>query len=125
MILDTNALSAWAEGRESIRRPLESAIQLVIPSIVIGEYYFGIRQSRKRKRYETWLQQFLPLTAIASVTHATAKIYADVRQELKRAGHPIPSNDAWIAALVRQHNLPLLSNDLHFDHVSGIERIDF
>jgi predicted nucleic acid-binding protein len=28
-----------------------------------------------------------------------------------------------IAALVRQHGLPLLSNDAHFDHVGGVIRI--
>ena len=34
-----------------------------------------------------------------------------------------PSNDVWIAALCRQHSLPLLSRDLHFDAVPGIKRV--
>ena len=37
----------------------------------------------------------------------------------------IPSNDAWIAALARQHSLPVLSDDAHFDVVSGVERLPF
>ena len=45
--------------------------------------------------------------------------------ELKRAGKPIPINDAWIAALARQHSRPVLSNDSHFDAVPDIERIPF
>ena len=49
--------------------------------------------------------------------------YRDVRTELKRAGTPIPSNDVWIAALSRQHRLPLLSRDRHFDAVPGIRRL--
>ena len=52
MILDTNALSAWAEGRPAVEHSLRSADRLVVPSIVLGEYYFGIRQSRHRNRYE-------------------------------------------------------------------------
>ncbi|NOX98838.1 MAG: type II toxin-antitoxin system VapC family toxin [Verrucomicrobia bacterium] len=96
MILDTNALSAWAEGLTSIEPHLAPADRLIIPSIVIGEYYFGIL-SRKRKRYEDWLRQYLPLTQIAPVTHSTASIYADIRVDLKQAGKPIPSNDTWIA----------------------------
>ncbi len=67
----------------------------------------------------------MPAADIAAVTHATAAVYADIRLELKRAGNPIPSNDVWIAALARQHALPLLSNDTHFDRVDGVERIAF
>ena len=122
MILDTNALSAWAEGIAAVEFPLRSARRLVVPSVVLGEYYFGIRQSRHRRRY-------LPVAEIATVTHATAGAYASIRLELKHAGKPIPPNDVWIAALARQHDLPMLSNDahfdVHFDVVEGVERIVF
>ena len=125
MILDTNALSAWAEGVATVEAPLRSARRLVVPSIVLGEYYFGIRQSKHRERYEDWLRRYLPLAEIAIVNHATAGVYADVRLELKRSGKPIPPNDALIAALARQHGLPVLSNDAHFDRVDGVQRIAF
>lgn len=125
MILDTNALSAWAEGLPAVEAPLRSARRLVVPSIVLGEYYFGIRQSNHRSRYEDWLRRYLPLTEIAIVRHTTADVYADVRLELKRSGNPIPANDAWIAALARQYGLPVLSNDAHFDGVDGVRRIPF
>ena len=125
MILDTNALSAWAEGIAAVELPLRSARRLVVPSVVLGEYYFGIRQSRHRRRYEDWLRRYLPAAEIATVTHATAGAYASIRLELKHAGTPIPANDAWIAALARRHDLPVLSNDAHFDVVEGVERIAF
>jgi tRNA(fMet)-specific endonuclease VapC len=35
-----------------------------------------------------------------------------------------PLNDVWIAALCRQHGLPLLSRDRHFDVVPGIKRLN-
>lgn len=125
MILDTNALSAWAEGLQAVEVPLQSARRLVVPSVALGEYYFGIRHSSHRRRYEDWLRRYLPLAEIATVTHGTAGAYADIRLELKRSGNPIPPNDAWIAALARQHALPVLSNDAHFDRVAGVERIAF
>ncbi len=43
MILDNNALSAWAEGFAAVQAPLRSARRLVVPSIVLGEYCFGNR----------------------------------------------------------------------------------
>ena len=125
MILDTNALSAWVEGLATVEAAFRSADRLVVPSVVLGEYYFGIRQSRYRSRYEEWLRRYLPLAEIAAVTSATADAYADIRLELKRLGHPIPPNDAWIAALAHQHALPVLSNDTHFDVVAGVRRIAF
>ena len=125
MILDTNALSAWADGHAGIKMPLRSSSRLVTPSVVLGEYYFGIRQSRHRRRYEDWLRRYLPLTEIATITAATASSYADIRLELKQRGTPVPSNDAWVAALARQHREPILSNDKHFDLISGVRRIAF
>ena len=125
MILDTNALSAWAEGVPEVKTPLQSSGRLIVPSVVLGEYYFGIRQSRHRNRYEEWLRRYLPLAEIAAVTSSTAAAYADIRLELKRAGTPIPPNDVWIAALARQHALPVLSNDVHFDAVADVRRIAF
>ena len=125
MILDTNALSAWAEGLPAVEAPMQAARRLAAPSIVLGECLFGIRQSRYLSRYETWLRRNLPLAEIAGVTEDTAAIYADIRLELERAGNPIPSNDVWIAAIARQHSLPVLSTDVHFDAVTGLGRIDF
>ncbi|MFT5470684.1 MAG: tRNA(fMet)-specific endonuclease VapC [Verrucomicrobiales bacterium] len=125
MILDTNALSAWAEGTAEVEAPLRAATRLVVPSIVLGEYYFGIRQSRHRTRYEEWLKQNLPRVELATVTSATASAYANIRLSLKSAGTPIPANDVWIAALALQHDQQLLSNDAHFDCVDGLGRIPF
>ena len=96
-----------------------------MPSIVLGEYCFGIRQSRHRSRYEDWLARYLPLAEIATVTSATANAYADIRLELKRLGAPIPPNDVWIAAPARRHALAIMSNDGHFDVVHGVRRIAF
>lgn len=125
MILDTNALSAWADGVPAVQAPFQAANCLVVPSIVLGEYYFGIRQSLYRERYENWLRQYLPLVEVVAVTPETANVYANIRLELKQQGTPIPSNDTWIAALARQHALSVLSKDAHFDSVSGIQRINF
>ena len=52
----------------------------------------------------------------------TARHYAAIRLELKAAGNPIPSNDVWIAALSRQHSMPVMSRDTHFDFVGGPRR---
>lgn len=123
MILDTNALSAWADGTPAIAPLLRNASRLVIPAIVLGEFDFGIRQSRYYSRYQAWLAQNLPWVDCAPVDQATATAYGDIRLSLKAAGTPIPVNDTWIAAIARQTSLPLLSRDAHFDAVAGLQRV--
>jgi len=123
LILDTNGLSAMADGDTGLESLLQLAAEIAVPVIVLGEYRYGIRQSRKRARYERWLAEVLASCRVLAVDEETAIQYAEVRDELKRRGRPIPGNDLWIAALARQHGLSLLSRDQHFDSVSGLKRI--
>jgi predicted nucleic acid-binding protein len=123
VILDTNALSAMADGDLTLEPILRQASGIAVPAIVLGEYRYGIRQSRKRVRYERWLVEATPSCQVLAVDEGTAEYYADIREELKRSGRPVPANDLWIAALVRQHRLPILSRDRHFDFVLGLKRI--
>ena len=125
MILDTNGLSAVADGDAALEPILNRAAELAVPVIVLGEYRYSIRQSRERQRYEEWLTDSLPSYRILDVDQDTTIYYAALRTELKKAGTPIPSNDVWIAALCRQHALPVVSRDRHFDSVSRLRRIDW
>lgn len=122
MILDTNALSAVADGDVAIERILAKAPEVAVPAIVLGEFRYGIQQSRERERYEEWLTESIPNYRVIDVDQETALFYARLRSELRRTGTPIPANDAWIAALCRQHSSPLLSRDRHFDLVRGLRR---
>ena len=123
MILDTNALSAFADGYPEAVAAVGKADRVAIPVIVIGEYRYGIAQSHRRLKYEDWLKGFLAASEGLDVTLDTALEYAAIQLALRRAGTPIPSNDIWIAALCRQHRLPLLSRDRHFDRIPGLRRL--
>ena len=123
MILDTNALSAVADNEPAVVRIFSHAATIELPVIVLGEYRFGIAQSRRRNEYEKWLGELIAATRVLPVDDETSGYYAQIRAELKKAGLPIPSNDLWIAALSRQHRLPLMSQDQHFDAVQGLKRI--
>ena len=123
LILDTNALSAFADGDPDLHRAIEQEMDLAIPAIVLGEYLFGIRQSRHRERYEAWLRVNSSAFRMLPVRPSTAGHYAEIRSELKSAGRPIPSNDLWIAALTREHRRPLVSRDNHFEAVRGIKLV--
>ena len=86
MILDTNALSAWADGDAAVEASAMLADWPVVPVVVLGEYLFGIRQSRHRSRYEAWLRRTLPLVRIANSDSGTADSYATILLELTAGG---------------------------------------
>ena len=123
MILDTNAVSAFFEDVPAVCMAVGGTDVLAVPSIVLGEYRFGLSGSRLRAELEAKLGRLERLADVLCVDAETACHYAAIRRELKDAGTPIPENDLWIAALVRQHGLPLLSNDEHFDHVKDLTRV--
>jgi len=123
VILDTNGLSAMADGDPLLEPILARASELALPVVVLGEYRYGIAQSRNRIRYEKWLKELISNCRVLNVDDATAGEYAILRGELKRGGRPIPANDVWIAALARQHSMPVISRDEHFDSVPKLKRI--
>ena len=125
MLLDTNALSAAADDDPAIIPLLARADQVAIPVIALGEYRYGIAQSRHRASYAEWLKALLYDCLVLDANEPTTHYYAEITLELKQKGRPIPTNDIWIAALCRQHSMPLLSRDRHFDLVPGLRRIDW
>jgi predicted nucleic acid-binding protein len=122
VILDTNALSAFVDGDRGVGEILRRQARAALPVIVLGEFRYGIAQSRLRSSYEAWLESHLVHFDVLSITEDTAVTYAALRVALRRSGRPIPANDAWIAALALEHRLPVLSRDEHFDAVPDLDR---
>jgi predicted nucleic acid-binding protein len=90
--------------------------------IVLGEYRYGLKRSKECALRERWLDELELNFDVLEVSSKTAKHYAQIREELRRNGTPIPENDIWISAIVREHEIELLSKDRHFDVVRGLSR---
>lgn len=125
MILDTNAVSALFSGDPLIRPILELAERHQLPSIVIGEYRYGLARSAQRDVLGALLDQLTQQSDVLSVGEATAVAYADVRDQLRRDGKPIPENDVWICALAIEHRLPVVTRDRHFSYATGVSVLDW
>ncbi len=102
---------------------LRDAEELAVPAVVLGEYRYGLAESRDRVKYENWLTEILKSCRVLDIDRITSTHYAQIRSALRSAGFPIPRNDIWIAALAIQHEMPLISRDAHFDAIPGLTRI--
>ncbi len=91
MILDTNALSAFAEEHPGIAAIVAEAQQIALPVIVLGEFRYGIAQSRHAARYRRWLDGLLSDCAVLDVTDPTTNHYAAINIERPtRTRPPLP-----------------------------------
>ena len=104
MILDTKALSAWADADTALLRVLPKDRLWHLPVVALGEFLFGIRRSRERAKLERWIEEVKATCALVAVDADTADQYDDIREELRAAAAPIPENDVWIAALADNIN---------------------
>ena len=119
VMLDTNIVSAAIDQESGVLSSLVG-VSAIVPTIVLGELYYGVYAS---SRIESNLQRMETLLAgfeILPCDEDTARHYGIIRAQLKKKGRPIPENDVWIAALALQHNLLLITRDQHFAVVDGL-----
>ena len=122
LIIDTNSYSRFMRGDAHAIAVLTDAIEIHFPLIVLGELLAGFTAGGRAQTNRDDLAEFMGSAHVhlMRADEKTARHYADVYAVLRRQGTPIPANDLWIAALARQHRLPLLTFDTHFAKVPGI-----
>jgi len=122
LLIDTNIYSYAMRGDAEVVSALQRASQVAICSISIGELLSGFKAGSNEQKNRDELAEFLdaPRVRLHGVTENTAEFYAEVLNELRKAGTPIPTNDIWIAAVAQEHGLRLFSKDRHFEQVPGL-----
>jgi predicted nucleic acid-binding protein len=126
LVIDTNAYGGLLRGEPRTVQLLRTAHEIHLPLIVLGELLAGFAAGTRAQKNRDELARFMasPRVQLMKLDEKTPHHYADVFMALRKQGRPIPTNDLWIAALARQHRLPLLSFDAHFAAVPGLTLIN-
>ena len=119
--MDTSVVVAHFRRDDSVAIRLQGYASIYLPAIALGELYHGAYRSAHRDKQLEQFARFRAAVTILRVDAGTAKIYGKIRTALAEAGKPIPENDIWIAALARQHELPLACRDHHFSEIAGLD----
>jgi tRNA(fMet)-specific endonuclease VapC len=124
LALDTNAYGAAARGETRSVALTRAAHHVYLPFVVVAELRAGFAAGSLGRQNEAVLGQFLsaPRVSVLYADDQTTHHYAHLFAQLRRQGTPIPTNDLWIAALVIQHDLALLTSDGHFSHLPQLAR---
>ncbi len=123
-LLDTNHATRLLSGSDPLRQRLQTVITMGerfgITHPVLGELFYAAYASQRRDENLHALRSFLADVWLWPYDEAAAEEFGRIQAEQKARGRPIPSIDAQIAAVVRLHNLVLLTADQHFQYVADL-----
>ena len=122
LLVDTNIYSYALRGDDNVVEVLKKAEHIGISMISIGELLSGFKGGGKEQKNREELEKFLdsPRVIIYSVDEDTSEFYAEILNNLRAVGKPVPTNDIWIAAVAFQNGLRLFTKDEHFKAIAGL-----
>ncbi len=120
-LLDTNIVIALFANEAGVQQQLATAAEVFVPSIVVGELYYGARKSARVAMNVAPVDAFAASNAILVCDTASSQNYGEIKHDLRAKGRPIPENDIWIAAIAKQYDLTLVSRDGHFSAIDGLK----
>lgn len=125
LLLDTNIVISLINEDPVILRSIAGIQSVMVPSIVIGELYYGAFKSGKVQENLSRIKEFASESAVLSCDETTGRHYGYIKNALREKGQPLPENDIWIAALAQQYRLTLVSRDQHFTKIDGLSVISW
>jgi tRNA(fMet)-specific endonuclease VapC len=119
-LLDTNIVIAIFAGDPDVLEPLVQSNETFLPTVVLGELYYGARKSTHVEANISRIDELATSSVLLGCDIDTSRQYGLIKNKLRAKGRPIPENDIWIAAVAQQHALTLVSRDSHFEEVDNL-----
>jgi toxin FitB len=118
-LLDTNVLAEETQVRPNSRVTAwltANRATSYTTALNIAELAFGVRRlanGRKRSALELWLNSLVGALEgrILAFNERVAFSWADLHVELERAGHKMPAQDGYVAAIARRHGLTIATRN--------------
>ena len=120
--LDTSAYSHFKRGDPAAVELIDGADWIGVPAVVVGELWIGFLLGGRLERNQAELREFLAHPAVEelAVDRRVARTYAEIVVALRRAGTPLPTNDAWVAATAAVAGAIVLTYDPHFERIQRV-----
>ena len=131
-LLDTNHWSYLQRNHPAVLariQGLPDETTIYMPVVAQAELLSGVELAthgpRKQKLLALYEQVVAETTDIIPVTSQVSEQYALILASLWRKGKPIKTNDIWIAAIAKAHDLILVTSDEHFQYVDDLQVEDW
>lgn len=128
--LDTSFLIDFLRGhpntRTTYQRLKSEGYVFVTTTIAAFEIFRGLDKRGRIKGEEEAVRKLLSRLAVWNLDIESAERGSRIYTELERAGSVIGINDCLVAAIALSNGCQkILSNDVHFQRILGIERISY
>ena len=120
-MFDTNIIIDIFLGDSILKAKIKSIKNPIISSVTVGELYYGAYNSNKPLKHIKQIDDFLSICQVVAVEKGTAKIYGEIKTQLRKNGTPIPENDIWLSATAIEKGMILISRDKHLKLVENLE----
>jgi tRNA(fMet)-specific endonuclease VapC len=124
-LLDTNAASGVIRNVVAVQNTVRESEGVYVPVVVLGELFYGAYKADTPERQTKRVEEFAAQVSVVYPDMETARIFGRIRRELSVPGQMIPVNDLWVAALALQFGLPVVTQDRHFDRVTGLSVVSW
>ena len=121
-LLDTNIISYYLKGFESLKEKITENIDLLsISTISYYEIVSGL-QSINAKRRITEFEKFCELIDIINLDKASISASCKIYSALKKSGKLIDDIDILIAGIALSNNLVMVTDNTgHFERIEGLK----
>jgi tRNA(fMet)-specific endonuclease VapC len=127
-LLDTNTIIYHFKGMGQVSQNLGNTPpdEILVPTIVVFELYFGIKKSSASVKRLQQLEEFLAQVQVIPFEQNMAEAAAGIRAQLEKQGQPIGSFDVLIAGAALATNSVLVThNTREFSRVNGLSIVDW
>ncbi|HLX56702.1 MAG TPA: PIN domain-containing protein [Ktedonobacteraceae bacterium] len=119
-LLDSSVLILSIKHDTNILQRLSEAASLFVPTVALGELYYGAEHSSNVEKGLTDVDTLAQRLSVLNTDNTTAKVYGYIKHEQRMKGQMLPDNDLWIAATAIQYGLTLAARDHHFTWITGL-----
>ena len=120
-LLDTNFIIDLLANRSHATDFISKTSEAFVPIISFAELFYGAYKSKQKEQNIRETERIYTQYPSVGITWETTQIFGRIKARLKELGRPIPDHDIWIAALAEQNELTLVTRDMDFRHVEGLD----
>lgn len=123
-LVDTDWVVFYLRGREPYVSTLRGLQKegLAVSVISVAELYEGVFRAQDPQTREEGLARFLAGVVVLDVNKDVARVFGQLRAELRRQGLTVADFDLLIGSTAFYHDLLLLTNNRrHYEKIPGLQ----
>jgi tRNA(fMet)-specific endonuclease VapC len=127
-LLDTNVVSYFVRGTSApvrnhlVRTPIEN---MAVSAVTEAELLYWVARRPRDARTRVSVRDFLARVPSLPWDSRAAEVYASTREEQRRIGRPLATEDLMIAAHALSLGLTLVTHDGAFSFVDSLKTEDW